>query len=116
MINIHCICHRLALACADTGDEFKFIRNFEENLNELWKIFKNSSKRLKIYVTTTLKSKEFDVVKQAKENIVKKMKKACRTRWLSLHAGVDTAYEEYEGLVKTLERASSSCSRVVEEN
>ena len=26
MINIHCICHRLALACADTGDDFKFIR------------------------------------------------------------------------------------------
>ena len=29
LINIHCICHRLALACADTGDEFKFMRNFE---------------------------------------------------------------------------------------
>ena len=105
MINIHCICHRLALACADTGDEFKFIRNFEENLIELWKFFKNSSKRLKIYVTTTLKSKEFDMLSsKRRKNIVKKMKKACRTRWLSLHAGVDAAYEEYEGLVKTLEK------------
>ena len=25
MINIHCICHRLALACADTGDALKYI-------------------------------------------------------------------------------------------
>ena len=30
------------------------------------------------------------------------MKKACRTRWLSLHAGVDAAWEEFEGLVKAL--------------
>ena len=25
MINIHCICHRFALTCADTGDDYKFI-------------------------------------------------------------------------------------------
>ena len=36
MINIHCIRHRLALVCGDTGDDFKFIRNVEENLIELW--------------------------------------------------------------------------------
>ena len=100
MINIPCICHRLALACADTGGEFKYIRNFEENLIELWKFLKNSSKRLKIKVTTTLKSKEFDMLSsKRRKNIAKKTKKACRTRWLSLHAGVDAAYEEYEGLV-----------------
>ena len=44
MINIHCICHRLVLACADTGDDYKFINSFEENLIILWKFFKNSSK------------------------------------------------------------------------
>ena len=31
MINIHCICHRLALVCADTGDALKFIQEFEKN-------------------------------------------------------------------------------------
>ena len=31
------------------------------------------------------------------------MKKACRTRWLSLHAGVDAVYDEYEDIVKTLQ-------------
>ena len=105
LINIHCICHRLALACADTGDEFKFMRNFEENLIEIWKFFKNSSKRLKMYVKTTLKCKQFDSLSnKRKKNIVKKVKKACRTRWLSLHAGVDATYEEYEGLVRSLEK------------
>ena len=104
LINIHCICHRLALACANTGDEFKFIRNFEENLIEIWKFFRNSSKHLKIYVKMTLKCKQFDSSNKRKKNIVKKVKKACRTRWLSLHAGVDATYEEYEGLVRSLEK------------
>ena len=62
MINIHCICHNLALACADTGDDYKFIRSFEENLIELWKFFKNLPKRLKIYIRIALKSKEFDTM------------------------------------------------------
>ena len=34
--------------------------------------------------------------------MVKRLKKACRTRWLSLHAGVDAVFEEYAGIVKTL--------------
>ena len=25
LLNFHCICHRLALACADTGDSIKYI-------------------------------------------------------------------------------------------
>ena len=65
MINIHCICHRLALACADTGDDYKFINLFEENLIKLWKFFKNSSKRLKIYVKIALKCKEYDTMSKS---------------------------------------------------
>ena len=104
MINIHCICHRLALACVDTGDDYKFINSFEENRIKLWKFFKNSSKRLKIYVRIALKCKEFDTMSNKRQkNIVKRVKKACRTRWLSLHAGVDVVYDEYEGIVKTVQ-------------
>ena len=114
MINIHCICHRLALACEDTGDNYKFIKNVEENSIEFWKCFKNSSKRLHIYVKVALKSKQFDTLApKRKKQIVKKMKKACRTRWLSLHAGVDAAWEEFGGRIEALkflenDRASGS--------
>ena len=38
------------------------------------------------------------------------MKKACRTRWLSLHAGVNAVFDEYEGLVKTLQKIQSDRS------
>ena len=113
MINIHCMCHRLALACVDTGADYKFINSFEENLIKLWKFYKNSSKRLKIYVRIALKRKEFDTMSNKRQkNIVKRVKKACRTRWLSLHAGVDTVYDEYEGIVKTLQKIQFDRSSV----
>ena len=54
MLNIYCICHRIALACADTCDDYKFQRNAEEILIELWRFFKTSPKRLHIYMKVTL--------------------------------------------------------------
>ena len=38
-----------------------------------------------------------------KKNVVKKKKKkAVNTRWLSLHASVDGIYDEYPGLLETM--------------
>ena len=92
MFSIHCICHRLALACADTGDDSKLIRNAEEISIGFWRVFKSSPKRLHIYKKVTLSSKEFDsLTERKKKNYVKRLKKTCRTRWFTLHAGVDAA-------------------------
>ena len=104
MFSIHCICHRLALACADTCDDYKFIRNAEEISIELWRVFKTSPKRLHICMKVTLSTKEFDsLTEKKKKNYVKRLKKTCRTRWFTLHAGVDAAYGEYKGVIYTLE-------------
>ena len=35
IINIHCICHILALACGHTGDESKLVNSFEETMISL---------------------------------------------------------------------------------
>ena len=67
--NIHWVRHRLALECADTGDDYKFIRNVEEILIELWRFFKNSSKRLHIYMKVTLSAKQFDSLTE-KEKLI----------------------------------------------
>ena len=51
----------------------------------------------------TLCAKEFDsLTEKKKKNYVKLLKKTCRTRWLSLHAGVDSAFGQYKGLIYTL--------------
>ena len=44
MLSVHCICHRLALACADTGDGLEFVKSFEATMTSLWACFKKSSK------------------------------------------------------------------------
>ena len=62
----------------------------------------------------TLKSKLFDTLAhKRKKQTVKRMKKACKTRWLSLDAGVDAAWEEFGGLIdalKVIEKDKTSCS------
>ena len=71
-------------------------------------LLNNSPKRLKIYIRASLKSKEFDALSnKRKKYAAKKMKIACRRRWLRLHAGVDAAFEEYEGVVISLQKIKS---------
>ena len=49
MLSVHCICHRLDLACGDTGDDLKFISDFETTMIQLWtsktsqNVYKNSN-------------------------------------------------------------------------
>ena len=35
MLSVHCICHRLALACGDTRDDLKFISDFETTMVQI---------------------------------------------------------------------------------
>ncbi|CAG2229931.1 unnamed protein product [Mytilus edulis] len=44
LIAVHCICHRLALACTDTNVKLKSIGNVEQIMLQLWKLFHYSPK------------------------------------------------------------------------
>ena len=44
LINLHCVCHRLALAATDTCSELKPIKSIESVLRQLWYYFQNSPK------------------------------------------------------------------------
>ena len=39
MLNFHCICHRLALACCDSGNETEYVKGVEGILTQVWKFF-----------------------------------------------------------------------------
>ena len=39
MLNFHCICHRLAPACCDSGNETEYIKEVEGILTKIWKFF-----------------------------------------------------------------------------
>ena len=52
LISVHCVCHKLALACTDAKDDgnLKFIKELETIVTQLWKLFENSPKRLACYL------------------------------------------------------------------
>ena len=64
-LKIHCICHRLALVCADSN-QLTFLKDFEDTLIQLWVFFKNSPKRLNIYAKTALKMHDLDTLPKKK--------------------------------------------------
>ena len=55
MLSVHCICHRLALTCWDTGDDLKFVSDFETILIQLWtsqtsqNVYENSNEVKRIW-------------------------------------------------------------------
>lgn len=56
MLNVHCICHRLALACGDANDEVSYIKTVEKILVQLWSFFKNSAKKTAAYAKAVKES------------------------------------------------------------
>lgn len=50
IIAIHCICHRLALACTDTNSSLKCIGNMETHMLQFWKLFHYSPKKMACFL------------------------------------------------------------------
>ena len=75
LLKVHYVRHWLAVACSDTGDELKFISDFELTMTQLWKFFKNSAKCLKIYNKTATENNDFEKMqKREKERVIRTMK------------------------------------------
>lgn len=103
LINIHCICHRLALACNDANDNLTQISQVETVLRQLWSFFENSAARSAVYVQTSSEMKKLDSMSEkSKEKLATKVQKACRTRWLSLDKSVESVCRNLPALLQTL--------------
>lgn len=100
MINIHCICHRLALACSDAA-EIPYLKEIEDLLIICWKFFEYSPKRMAAYVKVQQELHALTLSDKAKKVVSKKLKKATRTRWLSLNNCISGLYQDYLALVQT---------------
>lgn len=103
LINIHCICHRLALACNDANDSLTPISQVETVLRQLWSFFENSVARSAVYVQISTERKELESMSEkSKEKLATKVQKACRTRWLSLDKSVESVCRNLPALLQTL--------------
>ena len=108
LINIHCVCHKLALSCTDTNENIKYIKDVEAWLRQLWYFFENSPKRMAKYMKTQIALKQINLSNGAAKNVASKLKKACRTRWLSFEASVKAVLQDYEAVLQTLNHFESS--------
>ena len=88
----NCHSHRLALTCSGSIEAVKEISDFESILLQLWKFFTASPKRY---------AKLQSVKKEDRVHI--KLKRACKTRWLSYEQAVFAAKEELVYIWEALE-------------
>ena len=112
VLSIHCICHRLLLACTDSNKDVKYVANVEDILRQLWKYLENSPKRMATYLKVRRDIKALDLSQKGKRVITKKLKKACKTRWLSFDPAVEAICDELEAAMKALTILESDATAV----
>ncbi len=110
LVNIHCICHKLALACTTSVSEIKQIQNVERNLMQLWKFLEHSPKRLAIYTKVLEQQKEVQLSGQSRNKVAKRLKKACKTRWLSFDKAVKAAHDDLGSVLLCLSELSDDAT------
>ena len=71
-------------------------------MRQIWKCLENSPKRITTYLKVQQEIKALDLSQKGKRVIIKKLKKACKTRWLSFDSAVEAIFDELEAVMKTL--------------
>lgn len=102
LISVHCICHKLALACADSSKDLDYITVVECDLRTLWKAMENSPKRTNMHLSVQEELRSLRLQNQSKI-VAGRLKKACHTRWLFMGQAVDTVYRDLEAVLRTLQ-------------
>ena len=64
LLNVHCICYRLALACGNANDHVSYIKVVEKILVQSWSFFKNSAKQSASYAKAAVAAKSLVVTRR----------------------------------------------------
>ena len=110
VISVHCICHRLALACTDSNADVSFIKDIADLLRCLWKFFEDSPKRSATLAKVQIELANCDTTQLPKSSIVHKVKKACMTRWLSFDEGVRGFQNDMLAILQCLKNLQKDCT------
>ena len=111
ILSIHCICHQLALACTNSNKDVEYVANVED-ISRQRKYLENSPKRMATYLKVQQDIKALDLSQKGKRVITKKLKKACKTRWLLFDSAVEAIFHELEAVMKTLTILESDATAV----
>lgn len=102
IVIIHCICHRLALACGDSNNETAYITSVETNLTQLWNFFAQSPKRSAILAKCQVEYSKLNLSGKAERQVMRRVQKACRTRWLSMDKCVQGLVKDFVPIMQAL--------------
>ena len=116
IIVIHCICHRLALACASykglssqVTSKLKYVEKCFLYLTELWKLLTYSNQKMAVFVKTQVSLANLNLLPSLRKNfkvVFKHIAKAISTRWLSNNNSVQSAKINYITIIQTLMKLS----------
>ena len=104
LVNVHCICHRLALACGDSNNEVEYMLTIERLLVQLYKWLENSCVKTAAYLKMQLRLQDMQLPadESKRHKIGHKLQRACRTRWLSTDKAVLGVWQDYTAILLTL--------------
>ena len=94
LVSVHCVAHRLALACAQAGQNVEYIKKFNKSLNSVFVFFQGSPVRMEgLKSIHNLLNSSFLKLKEAKD-----------VRWLSHDAAVQALRRTLPAVLTALER------------
>ena len=71
-------------------------------LLQLWKFFAKSPKQAAFLVKAQEWWRKMKLLEKARSVVAKKVRKACRTRWLVTSNAVDGVYEDFVPIIQTI--------------
>lgn len=109
ILTFHCVCHKLALATTDACSEnsMKYINDVHDLLRQTWQMFEKSPKKTAVFLKTQANVNTAVLSERIKKRAVHKLKKACKTRWLSFEQSVASAKQSLYALLVTLKELES---------
>mgnify|MGYP001795865578 CR=1 FL=1 len=75
---------------------------WKESSLQLWKFFANSPKLTAVLVKAQESWRKIKLSHKARSAVEKKVRKACRTRWLSTSNAVDGVYEDFFPIIQAI--------------
>ena len=104
LVNVHCVCHRLALACGDSNNEVEYMLTIERLLVQLYKWLENSCKKTAAHFKMQLRlcDMQLPADDSKRHKIGHKLQLACRTWWLSTDKAVLGVWQDYTAILLML--------------
>lgn len=93
LLHVHCVAHRLALACADSAKDIPYLKKYRETLKNLY-----------VHVTGSgIRSHKLEALQAVMDEPQLKVKDPISIRWLAMEGAVKTVHMCYGSIVTYLE-------------